>query len=229
MRYRYSPLNSAAVKTESKRQRAKAKTRHALLKSALQLYSLEGRQGMTMNKVAKRAGIAQPSFYNHFDSLDSLQAELSEQLKTSYLSPMRQAWVSMLTDFDSLNSLQFNQRCQQCLAMIFDSAFKNITLFQRLIEDCPRLNSGNQDHTGLRGLIPDIQQEWAEIFIHGLRLSGRNVEISQVNLYVDIASAQVHELILGCHLNRYTRKQAILILSTNLNNVFINLFIKNKK
>ena len=62
---------------ESKREQAKARTRRALLKSALRLYSLEGAQGMSMNKIAKGAGIAQPSFYNHFDSLDALQNELS--------------------------------------------------------------------------------------------------------------------------------------------------------
>lgn len=222
-------MNSAAVKTESKRELAKAKTRYALLKSALQLYSREGAQGMSMNKIAKGAGIAQPSFYNHFDCLDSLQAELSDQLKSNYLSPMRQAWVSMLTDFDSLNHEQFNQRCQQCLAMIFDSAFQNIALFQHLIEDRPRFNADNQEHKGLGNLVPEIQQEWTEIFIQGLRLAGRNFEISKVNLYVDIATAQVHELILGCHQNRYTREQAISILSANFNGLFTDLFTTKEK
>ncbi|KTF06444.1 transcriptional regulator, TetR family, partial [marine sediment metagenome] len=80
-----------AAPIESKRELAKAKTRRALLKSALRLYSLEGAQGMSMNKIAKGAGIAQPSFYNHFESLDALQNELSAQLKDHYLSPMRLA------------------------------------------------------------------------------------------------------------------------------------------
>ena len=61
-----------SLPAESKRDLAKAQTRRALLKSALHLYSQEGAQGMSMNKVAKGAGIAQPSFYNHFASLDAL-------------------------------------------------------------------------------------------------------------------------------------------------------------
>lgn len=220
------------MKAESKRELAKANTRRALLKSALQLYSREGAQGMSMNKVAKGAGIAQPSFYNHFDSLDTLQVELSDQLKSNYLSPMKQAWVSMLTDFDSLNNEQFNQRCQQCLAMIFDSAFQNIALFQHLIEDRPRFVSEkdigvtSQEPKGLGNLIPEIQEEWSEIFIQGLLLSGRTFENSNVNLCVDIATAQVHELILGCHQNRYSREQAISILTSNFNGLFISLFAK---
>lgn len=225
-------MNSTTVKAESKRELEKANTRRALLKSALQLYSREGAQGMSMNKVAKGAGIAQPSFYNHFDSLDTLQVELSDQLKSNYLSPMKQAWVSMLTDFDSLNNEQFNQRCQQCLAMIFDSAFQNIALFQHLIEDRPRFVSEkdigvtSQEPKGLGNLIPEIQEEWSEIFIQGLLLSGRTFENSNVNLCVDIATAQVHELILGCHQNRYSREQAISILTSNFNGLFISLFAK---
>ena len=218
----------AAAPVESKRELAKAKTRNALLKSALHLYSQEGAKGMSMNKVAKGAGIAQPSFYNHFDSLDALEAELSEQLKDNYLSPMRMAWINMLKDYDSLNNDQFNQRCQQGLTLIFDSAFQNIALFQHLIEDRPRFSPKVEQkerfNKGLGNLISEIQQEWTEIFTQGLLLSGRSFENSDVNLCVDIAAAQVHELILGCHQQRYSKQQAITILTINFKTLFNNLF-----
>ncbi|PYE40998.1 TetR/AcrR family transcriptional regulator [Psychrobacter fozii] len=214
------------VPTESKREMAKAKTRRALLKSALRLYSLEGAQGMSMNKVAKGAGIAQPSFYNHFESLEALQNELSAQLKDNYLSPMRMAWVDMLKDYDVLSKAQFNERCQQCLMMIFDSAFQNIALFQHLLEDRPRFtaNIENQSslNNGLGNLVIEIQEEWTEIFIQGLQLSNRSCERSAVNLCVDIAAAQVHELILGCHQQRYSRQQAIDTLSSSFDALFAN-------
>ena len=213
----------AAAPVESKRELAKAKTRNALLKSALHLYSQEGAKGMSMKKVAKGAGIAQPSFYNHFDSLDALEAELSEQLKDNYLSPMRMAWINMLRDYDSLNNDQFNQRCQQGLTLIFDSAFQNIALFQHLIEDRPRF-SPKIESKGLGNLISEIQQEWTEIFTQGLLLSGRSFENSDVNLCVDMAAAQVHELILGCHQQRYSKQQAITILTINFKTLFNNLF-----
>ena len=216
-----------SLPAESKRDLAKAQTRRALLKSALHLYSQEGAQGMSMNKVAKGAGIAQPSFYNHFASLDALQSELSEQLKDNYLSSMRMAWVSMLKDYDALTKEDFNQRCEQCLNMIFDSAFQNIHLFQRLIEDRPRLTSALNNNTqSLGNLITQIQSEWTEIFIQGLMLSGRTFEHSDVNLGVDMATAQVHELILGCHQKRYSREQAIAILCTTFDGLFMNLFVR---
>ena len=211
---------------ESKRELAKAKTRRALLKSALRLYSLEGAQGMSMNKVAKGAGIAQPSFYNHFDSLDALQNELSAQLKDNYLSPMRLAWVDMLKDYDVLSKEQFTQQCQDCLVMIFDSAFQNIALFQHLLEDRPRFSANIESQSalnnGLGNLVTEIQAEWTEIFIQGLQLSNRSVERTAINLCVDMAAAQVHELILGCHQQRYSRQQAIDTLSSSFDALFAN-------
>ena len=223
-------MNALAQNTnapiESKREQAKARTRRALLKSALRLYSLEGAQGMSMNKIAKGAGIAQPSFYNHFESLDALQNELSAQLKDHYLSPMRLAWVNMLKDYDVLTKDEFNQQCQQCLIMIFDSAFQNIALFQHLLEDRPRFTADIENQSslnnGLGNLVADIQEEWTEIFIQGLQLSNRSCERSAVSLCVDMAAAQVHELILGCHQQRYSREQAIATLNISFDALFAN-------
>lgn len=234
--------------TETKRELAKAKTKRALLKSALQLYRVEGACGMSMNKVAKGAGIAQPSFYNHFASLEALQQELGAQLKENYLSPMRMAWIDMLKDYPSLTKAQFNERCQHCLNMIFDAAFQNIALFQRLLEDRLRfapsikkpdlsndrsknpiqenkrlLNKKPVDKS-LGNLMTEIQEEWTAIFMQGLSLSGGSFERSEVHLCVDIAAAQVHELIVGCHQERYSRQQAISMLSTNFDALFSQFF-----
>lgn len=222
-------LNSvSAKKPETKRELAKAKTRHTLLKSALQLYSVEGALGMSMNKIAKGAGIAQPSFYNHFDSLDALQQVLGEQLKGNYLSPMRMAWVDMLKDYPTLSKEDFNERCQECLTLIFDTAFQNITLFQRLLEDSLRFDS-NIKCKGLGSLIIEIRDEWTKIFIEGLQSAECSFDESDVHLCVDIVAAQVHELILGCHQGRYSRQQAIEMLCKNFDGVFSHFFTKDKR
>lgn len=217
----------SATKSETNRELAKAKTRHALLKSALQLYSVEGTCGMSMNKIAKGAGIAQPSFYNHFDSLDALQQVLSKQLKDNYLSPMRMAWVDMLKDYPTLSKESFKHRCQECLMLIFDAAFQNITLFQRLIEDSLRFDS-KIERKGLGGLITEIREEWSKIFMQGLQSAKCSFEESDVHLCVDIAAAQVHELILGCHQQRYSRQQAIEMLCKNFDGVFGPFFTKDR-
>ena len=233
--YSQAPTTAMA----SKREQAKAKTRRALLKSALRLYSIEGAQGMSMNKVAKGAGIAQPSFYNHFDGLEALQNELSAQLQANYLSPMRAAWINMVTDYDTLSKTAFNERCQHCLTMIFEAAFKNIGLFQHLLEDRTRMGGNIGDTTaamaqnsstltsGLGHLINDIQAEWTQIFIQGLQLANRTVDRTAVHLCVDMAAAQVHELILGCHQQRYSKKQAITALSASFDALFAKFLYRN--
>lgn len=228
---------------ETRRTLAKTKTRRALLRSALQLYSLDGAGGMSMNKIAKGAGIAQPSFYNHFDDLEALQNELGEQLKHHYLSPMRMAWINMLEDYTTLTDEQFNERCQHCLTMIFDAAFQNIALFQRLIEDSlgssamqenqrSTMGSSKNSHLvnkGLGRLIGEIKEEWVEIFIQGLSSAERTFDVSEINLCVDIATAQVHELILGCHHGRYPRQQAIGMLCKNFDALFSSFAQENDK
>ena len=72
---------------------------------------------------------------------------------------MRMAWINMLRDYDSLNNDQFNQRCQQGLTLIFDSAFQNIALFQHLIEDRPRF-SPKIESKGLGNLISEIHYSY---------------------------------------------------------------------
>ncbi len=220
-------FGSTDIPVESKREQAKAQTRKAILRSALRLYSLEGACGMSMNKVAKGAGIAQPSFYNHFENLSDLENELGERLKQNYLSSMRSAWIDMLKDYATLNKAQFNERCQHCLSLIFDAAFANISLFQRLLEDSLRCSSKTGElalaSSHLCHLINELQTEWTQIFIQGLALSECDFEITEVRLSVDIAAAQVHQLILGCHHQRYSRAQAIGILSQSFNMIFANV------
>ena len=207
---------------KSKRDLAKARTRRAIMRSALILYTEEGSCGMSMNKVAKGAGIAQPSFYNHFQSLEALQHELSHQLKENYLAVIRRPWTDMLKDYEGLTRAQFNQRCQYGLTLIFDAAFVNIDLFQRLIED--RLRDFCVNDKGLGNLINHIQEEWAQMFMAGLSQSELCFDKSEVYLHIDLAAAQVHELIIGCHQQRYSKEQAIEILGSNFNRLFANFF-----
>lgn len=210
---------------ETQRQQAKQQTRKALLKSALRLYSAEGAKGLSMNKVAKGAGIAQPSFYNHFPNLDSLVEELCLQLQENYMGPLRIAVLGMLKDVDQLSPLAFRQQLQHCLEMIFSSAFQNIQLFQHVIEDRPRFESDKS--RGLGRLLVELQNEWTQVLKQGLALSGRKIPLTHVHLYVDSASAQIHELIMGCSEGRYSQELAIKSLSTNLLSLFNQLFENN--
>ncbi len=208
-------------KKQAPRQRAKELTRKALRKSALSLYSEHGAQGISMNKVAKGAGIAQPSFYNHYPNLEALLEELRLQLKNNYMGPISTAVLSMLKDYDGLTIDQFKQQNHHCLELIFKAAFQDIRLFQHIMQDRTRFEVTN---VGFGSLLIELQNEWSEVITQGLELSGRSFNLSFVHLCLDSASAQIHELIMGCHEKRYTQEQAITVLSKNLTALFVDLF-----
>jgi AcrR family transcriptional regulator len=62
------------------REETKAASRRRLLEAALELIETDGEAGLTTGRVAKEAGLAQPTFYVHFvdmaDLLDSLLSEI---------------------------------------------------------------------------------------------------------------------------------------------------------
>lgn len=54
------------------RQESKLVTRHRLLEAGLALLAERGYEGVTTGRVARRAGVAQPTFYVHFRDKDEL-------------------------------------------------------------------------------------------------------------------------------------------------------------
>lgn len=53
------------------RQESKQRTRQALIDAILEVLSEDGLEGLTTTAVARRAGVAQSSFYVHFESMDA--------------------------------------------------------------------------------------------------------------------------------------------------------------
>ncbi len=58
------------------REEAKAESRRRLLDACLDLIETDGQVGLTTGKVARRAGLAQPTFYVHFADIDDLLESL---------------------------------------------------------------------------------------------------------------------------------------------------------
>jgi AcrR family transcriptional regulator len=62
------------------RREAKAITRQRLLDAALQILDDEGESGLSTTNITRRAGIAQSSFYVHFEDVNELLHELVDHL-----------------------------------------------------------------------------------------------------------------------------------------------------
>lgn len=60
------------------REAAKRQTRQRLLDAGMALLAEEGAEALTTGKIAKRAGMAQPTFYVHFKDMDALLQALAE-------------------------------------------------------------------------------------------------------------------------------------------------------
>lgn len=60
--------------------RVRGQTRQRLLDVALDILDREGEAGLTTTRVAQAAGVAQPTFYVHFEDMDDLLRELVRQL-----------------------------------------------------------------------------------------------------------------------------------------------------
>jgi AcrR family transcriptional regulator len=83
------------------RKEAKGVTRQRLLDAALQILNERGEADVSVTSVARAAGIAQPSVYEHFSSKDELLGALGRELVTVLrqgLSGARQAALAVPSD-----------------------------------------------------------------------------------------------------------------------------------
>lgn len=72
------------------REASKRQTRQRLLDAGLALLAEEGAEALTTGKIAKRAGMAQPTFYVHFKDMDALLQALAIDQVGGLRSKLRQ-------------------------------------------------------------------------------------------------------------------------------------------
>jgi TetR/AcrR family transcriptional regulator, fatty acid biosynthesis regulator len=67
------------------RKEAKEKTRRRLLDAMVELLDEEGPEALTTVRITERAGIAQPTFYVHFEDIESALEASAEEVAGSFL------------------------------------------------------------------------------------------------------------------------------------------------
>ena len=79
------------------REETKLITRRRLLDGAALVLRKEGFEKLTTSRVAREAGVAQPTFYVHFRDMNDLLQALAEENLVQIRKPLRQARLSIQT------------------------------------------------------------------------------------------------------------------------------------
>ncbi|MGV6847507.1 MAG: TetR family transcriptional regulator C-terminal domain-containing protein [Marinibacterium sp.] len=69
--------------------RIQKKNRAAILNAALDVFSVQGFRGTTLDQIAAKAGLSKPNLLYYFSSKDAIYSALLESLLDTWLAPLR--------------------------------------------------------------------------------------------------------------------------------------------
>jgi TetR/AcrR family transcriptional regulator of autoinduction and epiphytic fitness len=206
--------------TNVSRQANKEQTRQRLIQSAHKLILEKGLAGLTMNQITRKAGIAQPSFYNHYGALPELIVDVRELMAKRYLSPLQEYFVNAInvwkkqtteTPDKQINRETLRTLNKNYLSYNFDILLRDINIFKVVLADYH--DQGSLLNNELGKLIDDINIAWCKFLSDLAQENALDIPHDHIQLYVDSLSALTHQLVLGCEQNRYTKEQAVLVLT----------------
>lgn len=71
------------------RKEAKERTRQKLIEAIVKILHAEGPTSLTTQRIAEQAGVAQPTFYDHFEDLEAALGSAADELGETLLGRMR--------------------------------------------------------------------------------------------------------------------------------------------
>lgn len=196
------------------RQASKEQTRQRLIQAAHKLLLEKGLAGLSMNQITRKAGIAQPSFYNHYSNLNELIIDVRKRMAERYLTPLQSYFVNMTErwrsmqnhDRETLSSLN-----EDYLSYNFDILLRDIHIFKVVLADYHDQSSPVQGELGK--VIDDINLAWCDFLTELAKENQLTIPQDKLRLYVDSLSALSHQLVLGCEQGRYQKQQAVRVLT----------------
>ncbi len=203
------------------RKEGKELTRQRLIESALKLIKENGLSSLTMNQISQRAGIAQPSFYNHYGSLSDLLTEVRAILAERYIVAAKQRFLSLLHGYE-LGERTIEEVIQKIFRHIVDVMLQDVQIYRAVVADNYDKSSPTNGELGL--LLDELNAQWSEFLQNLARRYQVTLQAQQINLYVDSISALVHQLVFGCNQQRYSKTQTVEVLS----NFALSLLVAKK-
>ncbi|OUS29224.1 hypothetical protein A9Q99_08910 [Gammaproteobacteria bacterium 45_16_T64] len=187
----------------------KGQTRERLIDAALSVVIEGGYKNLTMRKVTKCAGIAQPSFYSHFDSMDDLLSAAFERLRNHYIYPMQDMMLKMIKEGTEETLPLVISRMY---SMLFDYYLSHPELFCLTTIDS---KSGGAVGQRYREEYNGLREVWSDFFCRNAGVIGAEVEKQHADMVVDGVFAMIDALLLGYIESRYTDKAAMVELCSS--------------
>lgn len=197
------------------RKAVKDETRTRILKAGAKIISEEGFGAFSMNKIAKAAGISQPGFYVHFDSVADLLKEIIVIHNRAVDEPNAKAMLELAEQKD----LQLENVMEDMIARHFDSSVKY-----------PSINvlSSVQNTLHKSELVDLVTAQFEKskrVFCDAfkLMLENRGVKVSRelLMMNVDLLFASHDTLVIGYIEGRYSSKKSAVdfLVNNTLNNL----------
>jgi TetR/AcrR family transcriptional regulator of autoinduction and epiphytic fitness len=185
----------------------KQATRERIIHSTIHLLMQEGLQAVSMNRISKAAGIAQPSFYNHYPSVEALIRDVRETLKARYLPALQEKFIAIATTLKQPGQHSLRELSQRYIEINMSVLLKNVALFRVILADYHHPESPAKGELGK--IISDINSAWIELIRQLAAANNLQISDAPLRLYVDSMSALVHTLVQGVAENRYPEEAAV--------------------
>lgn len=173
-------MSADTTKSSLSRTELKAQTRARILDAAINTLIDEGYAGFSMNKIAKRAGIAQPSFYVHFENMDQLFEAMAESVAERFIRPLQRSLESMVL---TLKPDEIRGMIYRLFVVGFEIIRDQQALCQMVWAERDQPKSPLGAH--LARFYRDNKESWGNVLINiGLVGSG-DTEIIRLRLFMD--------------------------------------------
>jgi len=155
------------------RQASKIRTRNRLVRSAIRLLHRSGVTALTTGKIASEAGVAQPTFYVHFEDMKALLNEVASQISATIITRMQPVRETVMSE-PSRRTVR--EACEMSVrALVEDPRFADLYLRHRRDVDTP-LGKRFGELTKMARAV--LREELLRIYPEG--------ELPQLDIHVDL-------------------------------------------
>jgi len=216
-------MTDAAAMPEARGKRRKqGATRAMLVEACVDLIREEGVSALTTQRVAHRAGISQPGFYNHFDNIDGLLREAVDRVYGDMARRQTEARRKVLEAYqhpeETIRPENVRRGLESTLGVVLDEP-RFAELFLRYAGD-PTLLGGAAKAIADRARDETIEDIWAL----SMRMGSRPEDYARVAVYTEQMLALYYNAAVQILGHRYSRAlvidattEALVALGTALN------------